>query len=182
MKRSVEGSLKKSTRTFNSFPRNVCQNVEKTHSCATHSYFVFLLVQFRVPCGRPPSPGAGQAGKDWLPPAVNDGSGTDAGVVPPQGDGVIAVFLFPQCIIMLCQPFFNGSTPDASEKRLRLSQLHGFRLSSRGDRSAVSREHQTTFQRFYEPFAHIVRYLLSAGRGNQFTVVVIWQFIHLFSV
>ncbi len=47
-----------------------------------------MLIQFRVPCGRPASPGAGQAGEDRLPRADDDGGGTDAGVVPPQGDGV----------------------------------------------------------------------------------------------
>lgn len=50
-----------------------------------------MLVQFRVPCGRPASPGAGQTGEDWLPRADDDGGGTDAGVVPPQGDRVLTV-------------------------------------------------------------------------------------------
>lgn len=50
---------------------------------------LFLLPQLGVPRGRPATPGAGQAGDHRLPRAVDDGGGTDAGVVPPQGDRLI---------------------------------------------------------------------------------------------
>lgn len=53
---------------------------------------LFLLIQLRVPRGRPPTLGVGQARDDRLPRAVDDGGGTDAGVVPPQGDWVTPVF------------------------------------------------------------------------------------------
>lgn len=48
-----------------------------------------MPLQLRVPRGRPSPPGAGQAGEDRLPPAVHDGRGPDAGVVPPPGDGIV---------------------------------------------------------------------------------------------
>lgn len=51
--------------------------------------FVFVLLQFRVPCGRASPPGAGQTGEDWFPFAVHDRRGPDAGLVPPPEGGVM---------------------------------------------------------------------------------------------
>lgn len=53
--------------------------------------FVFVLLQFRVPCGRPSPAGAGQTGEDWLPLGFHDGCRPDACVVPPPEDGVMGV-------------------------------------------------------------------------------------------
>lgn len=49
---------------------------------------MFVLLQFRVLCGRPSPGGAGQTRASWLPVAVHDRRRPDAGVVPPQEDWV----------------------------------------------------------------------------------------------
>lgn len=71
--------------------------------------FMFVLLQFRVPCGRPTPPGAGQTGEDWLPLAVHDGRRPDAGVVPPPEDGMIGV---QKCSWDHCKMLFPSSTVD----------------------------------------------------------------------
>lgn len=60
-----------------------------------------MLMQLWVPRGWSASPSVGQAGEDRLPHGGDDGGGTDTGVVPPQGDGVMEVFNVSK---NLCKP------------------------------------------------------------------------------
>lgn len=83
---------KKSTRTINSIllsKRSLPKVGVISHLWKSRFTLCLCSFQFWVPCGRPTSPGAGQAGEDWLSRAEHDGRGTDTGVVSAQGDGVI---------------------------------------------------------------------------------------------
>lgn len=101
---------------------------------------LFVLLQFRVPRGRPSPPGDGQAGEDRLPLALHDGGGPDAGVVPPPGDGgmienaVKETFSLslPSSTLDWQQP---KKRPLVKRPSMRLSQTSGFRLSSTGDQA-----------------------------------------------